>query len=482
MGDCFGDLLRGFRVAASLTQEVLAERCGISPATVAALEQGRRRAPRLSTVRLIASALEVTAAELGALAEAASRGAVTGAPPGGVPADQGGTPGRGAGGRWTREPGALPVPITPLFGRDADAAAVGRVLSAQRLVTLTGPGGVGKTRLAVQVAGTMLADFPGGTYWVDLSLVSAHAGVADAALRSLGAGNRPAAPVSDLLSALPGDPALLVIDNCEHLLDAAAELIAGLLAHRSVTVLATSREPLALPGEIRWRVPALAVPARGAAPTVADLIGVDSVALFVERASRACPHYSFSGADAGAVARICRRLDGLPLALELAAASIGSVTPGQLAGELDGRIPLAAISARGVPDRHCTLRASIDWSYRLLSPAEQAAFRCLAHFDSSFDAAAFAGVTARACGIDPGAAPGILCGLADKSLVLVDAQRGQYRVLETIRAFATEQATLAGELTEIHDAHADYYTRWLSGLHASTADGELPDLVGAPAT
>jgi predicted ATPase/DNA-binding XRE family transcriptional regulator len=482
MGDCFGDLLRGFRVTASLTQEVLAERCGISPATVAALEQGRRRAPRLSTVRLIASALGVSAAELGALAEAASGGTVTGAPPGGVPATAGqdGAPGHGAGGGWARERGALPVPITPLFGRDAQTAAVARVLSAQRLVTLTGPGGVGKTRLAVQVARDMLADFPGGTYWVDLSLVSAHAGAADAVLRSLRAGKRPAAPVSDLLrAALPGDPVLLVIDGCEHLLDAAAEVIAGLLAHRPVSVLATSREPLALPGEIRWPVPVLGVPARGAAPTAADLIGVDSVALFVERASRACPRYSFTDADAGAVARICRRLDGLPLALELAAASIGSVTPRQLADEFDERIPLAAISARGVPGRHSTLRASIDWSYRLLSPTEQAAFRCLAYFGSSFDAAAFAGVTARACAIDPGAACGILCRLADKSLVLADAQQGQYRVLETIRAFATEQAAQATELTEIHDAHADYRTRWLSGLHAGTAGDEMPDLVGA---
>jgi len=198
-------------VAASLTQEVLAERCGISPATVAALEQGRRRAPRLSTVRLIASALGVSAAELGALAEAASGGTVTGAPPGNRPVTgaQDGTAAHEASGGWAGERGALPVPITPLFGRDAEAAAVAQVLSSQRLVTLAGPGGVGKTRLAVQVARNMLADFPGGTYWVDLSLVSAHAGVAGAALRSLRAGQRPPAGVSDLLwAALPGDPVL----------------------------------------------------------------------------------------------------------------------------------------------------------------------------------------------------------------------------------------------------------------------------------
>jgi predicted ATPase len=317
---------------------------------------------------------------------------------------------------------------------------------------------------------------------VDLSPITDRAGVADAALRSLRAGQRPGTGAAGpLWAALPGGPALLVIDSCEHLLDAAADLIVGLLAHRSATVLATSREPLALPGEIRWPVPALGVPARAAAPTGADLTEVASVALFMERASRACPRYCFTDADAGAVARICRRLDGLPLAVELAAARIGSVTPRQLADELDERIPLAAISARGVAERHSTLRASIDWSYRLLSPAEQAGFRCLACFDSAFDAAAFAGVTAGAGAASPGAAFGILCRLADTSLVLADARQGQYRVLETIRAFAAEQAGRAGELTGIHDAHTGYYTRWLSGLHAGAASDEMPDLAAVGA-
>jgi transcriptional regulator with XRE-family HTH domain len=234
MGEGFGDLLRGFRVAASLTQEELAEPCRISPATVAALEQGRRRAPRLSTVRLIGGALELPAIELAALATAASSASLATSARGSQGRTGAGAPGSQPGS--SLRSGALPVPITRLFGRAAQAAAVAQTVCSERLVTLTGPGGVGKTRLALQVARDTLDKFAGGTRWVELGPVTGPGGLRDAVLRSLGAGDQPgAASPGQLVAAMPSEPALLVLDNCEHVLDAVATMIGALLARSPVT-------------------------------------------------------------------------------------------------------------------------------------------------------------------------------------------------------------------------------------------------------
>jgi predicted ATPase len=317
-------------------------------------------------------------------------------------------------------------------------------------------------------------------------------------LTSLGAAEQPGIAVEqELLAALPDEQALLVIDNCEHVLDAAAALIAELLAQPAASVLATSREPLAIPGEVRWPVPALAVPEAGAIRTADALVGVDSVQLFAERASRANPGFTMTDADAPPIARVCRRLEGIPLAIELAAARMGGLKPARLAEELDEQIPLAAATARGVPSRQATLWASIDWSYRLLTAQERAAFRCLACFAGTFTTAAFAAVTTQAAGDGPGRPPReppadvtapapaagpvppseVLYRLADKSLVSLDAQTRRYRVLDSLRTFATEQASEAGELTAIRDAHADYYSSWLMGLDAGNATDEALDLI-----
>jgi predicted ATPase/DNA-binding XRE family transcriptional regulator len=530
MADSFGELLRGFRIAASLTQEALAERCRISPNTIAALEQGRRRGPRLSTVRLLADALELSANDRERLALAARtagaaqatddqvrssptvgavdppRGSSRPAPlprPSAFPfqppptprTDQAAAP-AAAGGQggppWrTAQPqptasrpvraGMLPVPITPLFGRYAQAAAVGQEVVSERLVTLVGPGGVGKSRLAVEVASGLLDKFPGGTYWTELGQVSDPVSVRGTVLRSLDAAEQPGVPLADqLLAALPGERTLLVIDNCEHVLDAAAAVIAEVLAHPLTVVLATSREPLAIPGEVRWAVPALTVP-RDSGPLAADSVAsIDSVQLFVERASRAEPRFTLTDAEAAPIARICRRLEGIPLAIELAAARVATQRPGSLADELDAEIPLTAAAARGVPRRQATLWASIDWSYRLLAAEDQAAFRCLGCFAGSFTAPAFMAVTSRMPSSGPAAAKdGALYRLADKSLVSADGRSGRYRVLDTIRGFAADQARALGELPALRDTHASYYAAWLAGLNTGDATDDVLDLIDA---
>jgi predicted ATPase len=375
----------------------------------------------------------------------------------------------------------LPVPITPLFGRYAQAAAVAQELVSERLVTLVGPGGVGKSRLAVEVASSLLDKFPGGTYWAELGQVSDPGSVRSTLLRSLEAAEQPGVPLADqLLAALPGERALLVIDNCEHVLDAAAAMIAEVLAHPLTVVLATSREPLAIPGEVRWVVPALTVPPDSGPRTAESVTSIDSVQLFVERASRADPSFTLTDQAAEPIARICQRLEGIPLAIELAAARIAALGPGPLASELDAEIPLTAATARGVPGRQATLRASIDWSYRLLTPEDQAAFRCLGCFTGSFTAAAFIAVTSRMPSLGPAAAKdGAVYRLADKSLVSADGRSGRYRVLDTIRGFAADQARALGELPALRDAHADYYAAWLAALNVADATDDVLDLIDA---
>jgi predicted ATPase/transcriptional regulator with XRE-family HTH domain len=485
MADSFGELLRGFRIAASLTQEALAERCRISPNTVAAIEQGRRKTPRLSTVALIADALNLAPADREALALAATGASALPAAGPAPPAHSGAhlpdwsSRWRAAAGR-PRPRGTLPATITPLFGRHAEVTAVAHELGSERLVTLTGPGGVGKTRLALEVAAGTLDKFPGGTYWTELGQITDPGRVRGAVLRSLGIAEHPRVPLAEqLLGALPAERSLLVLDNCEHVLDAAATVTAELLTTPAAVVLTTSREPLGIPGEVRWLVPPLTVPRADGPVTAEALSRIDSVQMFAERATRVNPAFTMTDADAGPIARICRRLEGIPLAIELAAARLGSQPPGPLADELSQEIRLAEVTARGVPERHATLWASIAWSYRLLSAEDQATFRGLACFVGSFTDTAFAAVTGSA--VTPGASPraAALYRLAAKSLVSADREPGRYRVLDSIRAFAADQARDTGELTAVRDAHADYYASWISGLGARDANDDVLDLIEA---
>ncbi len=492
MAPSFGELLRERRIAASLTQEQLAELCRLSPKTVAALEQGRRRAPRLSTVKEIADALGLSQAARTELAVAAaaggapvqgSRGTGGESAPGQAPTT-GNTP-ADSGERATAAPlghgGAhlgylstrsrlrrLPAPVTPLIGRRGAIDQIKQALATERLVSLIGPGGVGKTRLALGVASAASDKFPGGTCWVELGELAEPEEVAAAFIRALGGNDQPTVMFDAQLSALvPEEPLLVVSDNCEHLVDAAASAIAAFLCNPTVTVLATSREPLAIPGEVAWTVPALEIPLEPSgevAVRATDVADVASVALFVERAARAHAGYFLSDDDASSVARICQLLQGIPLAIELTAARMRSVSARELAGELEAELDLTRVEARGVPARQATLEASVDWSYRLLSTEEQVGFRCLAAAIGPTSIECFRSLAAQFGLTDPGAA---LTVLAQKSLVTfgaMNASNRSFSVLETIRSYAAERAAEAGDLDLIRMTHAEYVHEWLGRL------------------
>jgi predicted ATPase/transcriptional regulator with XRE-family HTH domain len=479
----FGELLREQRIAASLTQEKLAELCHLSPKTVAALEQGRRRAPRLSTVKEIADALGLGQAARTELAVAATAGGApvrrSGEHATIGPRDTGGAPLDYPRARSTFR--RLPTPVTPLIGRHTAIDQIKQTLATERLVSLIGPGGVGKTRLALGVASAASDKFPGGTCWVELGELAEPAEVTAAFIRALGGNDQPTVTFDAQLSALvPEEPLLIVSDNCEHLVDAASSAIAALVSYPNVTLLATSREPLAIPGEVAWAVPALEIPMESAdriAERATEVADVASVALFVERAARAHAGYLFSDNDVRSVVRICQLLQGIPLAIELTAARMRSLSAGELADELEAELDLSRGEARGVPARQATLEASVEWSYRLLSTEEQVGFRCLAAAIGPTSIECFRSLAARLGLTDPASA---LDALAQKSLVTLGATNASSRsfsVLETIRSYAAERAAEVGDLDLIRATHAEYVHEWLGRLDTWDAGDATLDQV-----
>jgi predicted ATPase len=272
--------------------------------------------------------------------------------------------------------------LTSLVGRDLDVEAVGRLLEEERLVSLTGSGGVGKTRLALAVAAEAIPKYPGGVWLVELAAISDEEGVAAAALAAVGAHQAPGFPLVELLAMSVGSaPSLIVLDNCEHLIEGCARLAAGLLtANAAASVLATSREPLGVPGEATWRVPSLSTPGSEHNPDATMLLEYDAVRLFVDRARRARPSFRLSGDNAQVVARVCHHLDGIPLALELAAACCRQLSVEWIAEDLGNRFRMLTGGARTALPRQRTLAASIDWSYDRLDPEEAVTFRRLGVF------------------------------------------------------------------------------------------------------
>ncbi len=346
-------------------------------------------------------------------------------------------------------PNNLPVQLTPLIGREHEVGAVGQRLAEDRLLTLTGSGGIGKTRLALAVAAAEVERYRGGVWLVPLAGLTDPESVPEAALAALGAHQVSGLPSAELLSRELGvEPSLLVLDNCEHLVDGCAQLVAGLLvANQATSVLATSREPLGVPGEVTWRVPSLAAPPLENTLAVSALSQYDAVRLFLDRARRARPSFAVTEQNAPAIAQICYRLDGIPLAVELAAARCRQLSAQQIARELDDRFRLLTGGARTVLPRHRTLAASIDWSHDRLDDAESVAFRRLGVFAGPFPLEAAEGVVAAPGDVAEAGVFDIISRLVDKSLVAVEDGAGgepRYRLLESLRAYALDRLRTCG--------------------------------------
>jgi predicted ATPase/DNA-binding CsgD family transcriptional regulator len=372
----------------------------------------------------------------------------------------------------------LPTQLTSLIGRGGEISDVRRLVEGERLVTLTGSAGVGKTRLALAVAAETLESHPGGVWWVELAPLADPSAVGRAALAALGAGDMPGATAAQQLAVELGDErSLLVLDNCEHLVTGCAELVAELLvANPSTSVLTTSREPLGVPGEITWRVPSLRCPGVDTTVAIPSLSQYDAVVLFVERAHRARPSFAVTDANAPAIAQICHRLDGIPLAIELAAARCRQMTAERIATELDNRFRLLTGGARTVMARQQTLAASVDWSHERLDQGELLVFRRLSVFAGPFPLEAAEGVVASPGELEPAEVFDILSRLVDKSLVVADDGTDgepRYRLLETLRAYALERARAANELTLLRDAHAEWWTDWLEPSYPIPTDDML---------
>jgi len=353
----------------------------------------------------------------------------------------------------------LPTPLTSFVGRENEVREVLNSLDSHRLVTLTGPGGVGKTRLAIQTSNQMLNDFKNGVWWVELAPLTDEALIPQVVAQALGVRESPTQPLTEsLITYLQEKKLLLVLDNCEHLIDACAQLAHDLLIQcANLRILATSREAMDIMGEFEYSVQPLTLPISERLSLVDLLIEYEGIRLFVERANSKSG-FKLTDQNAPAVFHICRQLDGIPLAIELAAARTKTLTIDQIAERLNDRLNLLTQGNRTALPRHQTLRALIDWSYDLLSEEEQALFRRLAVFVGGWTLEGARAVFSDAL-VDENRISKVISLLVDKSLVIVQKQGGEvhYQMLETIRQYGEEKLRMKGEIIETRNRHLEFF-------------------------
>ncbi|HZB81573.1 MAG TPA: tetratricopeptide repeat protein [Rubrobacteraceae bacterium] len=464
----FGVHLRQLREAAGLTQEELASRAGLTAKAISVLERGERKRPFPHTVRAIADALELSENERASLLAAVpKRGSIA-----------------TASASTTVSRSNLPTPSTSLLGRERELEELRTFLREARLLTLTGTGGVGKTRLAVEAARNAAELFPDGAVFVALAPLGDSGFVVPTVAQSLSLREAGGHTLRETLHAyLREKQLLLVLDNFEHVLEAAPE-VAGLIeACPKLSVMVTSRAPLRVRGEQEYPVPPLALPTSTIAPSVEELVGSASGRLFAERAREASPAFELTPHNSGAVAAICWRLAGLPLALELVAARVRFLDPATLLSRLDQA--LSAVGARDLPQRQRTMWATLDWSYELLSEEERVLFRRLSVFDGGFTLEAAEAVGASGSIVAKHVLE-ILGRLVEQSLVMAKPEEKgsgvRYGMLEPVRQYAWEKLEESGETQETKQQHfthflglaeaADLSYGLLTGVKLTGAEGE----------
>lgn len=464
----FGMILRKFRLAAGLSQEALAERAKMSTDAISALERGARQAPQRQTLALLVAALGLDGDERAEFEATAVR-----------PSHPRNRPAVSY--LISTQPrDNLPASLTSFVGRDIELTELCNLADHARLITLIGPGGVGKSRLSVEAARTLQARFLQGTRIVELTPITDGNLVVPAICHAFGIQEQPPAPlIETLVTVLRESRALLVVDNCEHLLQPLAETVSLMLSRCSnLCVIATSREPLRIAGEVLYHVDPLALPSTAyEAIELEEFKLIPAVQLFLDRAQAMSPDFSIGEKDKGPLDTICRRLDGIPLAIELAAARVAVLDISEIADRLEQRFHLLTSGKRTGVAHHRTLRALVDWSYEQLSVAERILFRRLAILAGPWTIATAEHIVSDSQ-LEASQIFDLMTELQAKSLITIDRTRGvRFGFLQTLREYAQELLHESGEASQFERRHAEYFLNVVIGSEQLLRGKEQQDAV-----